>query len=54
MNKKYKNEVYNFYFPIFTGVGLLFGVIFDQISIGICLGVALGLICDSNKAKSSN
>ena len=42
---------YNYYFPLFMGMGLVFGVILDQIAIGLCLGVAIGLALDNNKKK---
>ncbi|WP_187117184.1 hypothetical protein [Clostridium mediterraneense] len=48
-NNAKKNSSY--YFPLFTGVGLIFGVIFDQIPIGLCLGVAIGLALDYKKKK---
>ena len=35
------------------GMGLVFGVILDQIAIGLCLGVAIGLALDNNKKKKS-
>lgn len=41
----------NYYFPIFTGIGLVFGVMFDQIGIGLCIGVAIGLALDYEKKK---
>ncbi|MGL5153273.1 MAG: hypothetical protein ACRC7N_22155 [Clostridium sp.] len=41
----------SYYFPIFTGVGIIFGVIFNQIGIGLCLGVAIGLALDLKKKK---
>ena len=56
--KNVKNNVgdkdeknYNYYFPLFMGMGLVFGVILDQIAIGLCLGVAIGLALDNNKKK---
>ena len=42
---------YNYYFPIFTGVGLTFGMVFDQLAIGLCLGVTLGLALDNKKKQ---
>ena len=48
-NNEKKNNSY--YFPIFTGVGNIFGVIFNQIAIVLCLGVAIGLALDSKKKK---
>lgn len=41
----------NYYFPLFLGIGLVFGVIFDYIGIGLCLGVAIGLALDNKKKK---
>lgn len=41
----------NYYFQFFMGLGLIFGVIFDQISTGLCLGVVIGLALDYNKNK---
>ncbi|MBU3087175.1 hypothetical protein KPL42_01580 [Clostridium gasigenes] len=45
---KNKND---YYFPICTGVGLTFGVIFHQLAIGLCLGVAIGLALDNKKKQ---
>ena len=42
---------YNYYFPLFTGMGLVFGVVLNQIAIGLCLGVGGGLILDYKKKK---
>ena len=39
------------YFPIFTGIGIIFGVIFNQIPIGLCIGVAIGIALDYKKKK---
>lgn len=39
----------NYYFPLCTGVGLIFGTVFNQLAIGLCFGVALGLALDSKK-----
>ena len=41
----------NYYFPLFTGIGLVFGVVLKQIPIGLCLGVAGGLALDYKKKK---
>ena len=30
---------HSYYFPIFIGIGLIFGVVLNQIAIGLCLGV---------------
>ena len=48
-NNDKKNNSY--YFPLFTGVGIIFGVIFNQIPIGLCLGAAIGLTLDYKKKK---
>ena len=42
---------YNYYFPLFTGMGLAFGEALNQIAIGLCLGVVVGLILDYKKKK---
>ncbi|MGL4372738.1 MAG: hypothetical protein ACRCS6_03080 [Turicibacter sp.] len=42
---------YNYYFPLFMGVGLIFGVVLNQIAIGLCLGVVCGLTLDYKKKK---
>lgn len=42
---------HSYYFPIFIGIGLIFGVVLNQIAIGLCLGVAIGLSLDSKKKK---
>ena len=42
---------YNYYFPLFTGIRLVFGVVLNQIAIGLCLGVVVGLILDYKKKK---
>ena len=47
-NNKKKN---NYYFALFTGMGLVFGIIFDQLAIGLCLGVAICLALDNKKEK---
>lgn len=44
-------ENYNYYFPLFTGIGLVFGAVLNQIAIGLCLGVVVGLILDYKKKK---
>ena len=33
------------------GMGLVFGVVLNQIAIGLCLGVVVGLILDYKKKK---
>ena len=33
------------------GIGLILGVIFKQIPIGLCLGVGVGLALDGSKKK---
>lgn len=47
-NDKNKKD---YYFPFCMGIGLLFGVVLNQIAIGLCLGVVIGLILDGNKNK---
>lgn len=42
----------NNYFVLFVGMGLVFGVIFDQIAIGLCFGVAIGLAFDNKNKKN--
>ncbi|MFQ7342239.1 MAG: hypothetical protein ACLROA_09895 [Turicibacter sp.] len=42
---------YNYYFPLFMGLGLIFGVVLNQIAIGLCLGVVVGLTVDYKKKK---
>lgn len=56
--KNVKNNVgdkdeknYNYYFLLFMGMGLVFGVVLNQIAIGLCLGVVVGLILDYKKKK---
>ncbi|MGL6174677.1 MAG: hypothetical protein ACRC1P_08740 [Cellulosilyticaceae bacterium] len=41
----------SYYFPLFTGMGIIFGMIFNQIPIGLCLGVSIGLALDYRKKK---
>lgn len=50
MGEKNKHKKYN-YFPLFMGLGLVFGILFDQLAIGLCLGVAVGLATDSKEQK---
>ena len=47
MSKNNAKKNNNYYFPLFMGMGLVFGVILDQIAIGLCLGVAIGLALDN-------
>lgn len=51
MSGKNDKEKNNYYFLLFTGMGLVFGMIFDQLTIGLCLGVAIGLALDNKKKK---
>ena len=51
MSKNNAKKNNNYYFPLFMWMGLVFGVILDQIAIGLCLGVAIGLALDNNKKK---
>ena len=48
---KVKENISSYYFPIFMGVGLIFGVVLNQIAIGLCLGVVIGLSLDSKRKK---
>ncbi len=41
----------DYYFSLCMGIGLVFGVVLEQISIGLCLGVVIGLILDGNKKE---
>ncbi len=41
----------NYYFPLCTGIGLVFGIVLKQIPIGLCLGVAIGFALDYKKKK---
>lgn len=49
MSKKNIEKKKNYYFPIFIGLGIVFGVITDQIPMGLCLGTAIGLSFDYKK-----
>lgn len=49
MNEKNNKNEMGYYIALCTGMGVAFGVIFNHLSIGICLGVSLGLILDNNK-----
>ena len=51
MSKNNAKKNNNYYFPLFMGMGLVFGVILDKIAIRLCLGVAIGLALDNNKKK---
>ena len=51
MSKNNDKKNNSYYFPIFTGIGIIFGVIFNQMPIGLCLGVAIGLALDDKKKK---
>lgn len=48
-NNNSKNTSY--YFPIFIGLGIIIGVIINQIPIGLCLGTVVGLTLDNKKKK---
>lgn len=39
----------NYYLTLFIGMGLCFGIIFDQLAIGISLGCAIGILLDRRK-----
>ncbi|WP_295091351.1 hypothetical protein [uncultured Catenibacterium sp.] len=48
---KKDNDKFEYYLPIGIGVGLIFGVCFDNIGIGICLGVGVAGILSLFPAK---
>ncbi|WP_297637698.1 hypothetical protein [uncultured Clostridium sp.] len=50
-NSKEKITDYSYYFPICLGLGVVFGVLFNQISTGLCLGTVVGLSLDYEKGK---
>jgi hypothetical protein len=33
------------------GIGLVFGTLLDQLSLGLCFGIAIGLALDNKKNK---
>ena len=39
------------YFALCLALGLIFGIVFDQLAIGLCFGVAIGLALDNRKKK---
>lgn len=41
-----------YYFTICTGLGIICGIIFNKLLIGICLGTLLGFIIDNKKGNS--
>lgn len=45
------NDKNNYYFLLFMGMGLVLGVILNQLAIGLCLGVTIGLALDNKKKK---
>lgn len=49
MSKNNDKKNNSFYFELFCGMGLVFGIIFHQLAIGLCLGMAIGLALDSKK-----
>ncbi|MDA1476950.1 hypothetical protein [Bacillus changyiensis] len=40
-----------YYFSIFTGLGVAFGMIFDQLMWGLIIGPLLGMLVESNDKK---
>ena len=44
-----KNKTY--YLPIYIALGAGVGAVFDQIPIGICMGMALGVVFSSKKEQ---
>ena len=51
MNENNDKKNKNYYFPLFIGIGVIFGIIFDKLAIGLCLGVAIGLALENKKKK---
>ena len=47
MNKNNKT----YYLPIFIALGAGVGVAFDNLSVGICIGIAIGVVLDNKKKK---
>ena len=50
-NNDKKNN--NYYLVLFMGMGLTLGIIFDQLAIGLCLGMAIGLSLDNREKKQT-
>ena len=48
-NNNKKND--NYYFLLFMSIGLALGIIFDQLAVGLCLGMAIGLSLDNRNKK---
>ena len=51
MSENNSKKMSNYYFPLSIGIGILFGVVLNQIPIGLCLGAAIGLTLDYKKKK---
>ena len=51
MSQNNDKKTSNYYFPLFIGIGLIFGIIINQLATGLCLGVAIGLALDYKKKK---
>ena len=49
MNDNNNKNNNNYYFPIFVGIGLVLGILFDQLALGLCFGIAIGLALDNKK-----
>lgn len=49
INEKSKKNKIGYYFALCTGIGIVFGVVFNHLPIGVCLGAGIGLILDNNK-----
>ena len=46
MVEKNKKKNNNCYFTLFTGMGLVLGIIYGDLLIGLCLGLTIGLVLD--------
>ncbi len=51
MSQNNDKKTSNYYFPLFIEIGLIFGIIINQLATGLCLGVAIGLALDYKKKK---
>lgn len=51
MSENNSKKMSNYYFPLSIGIGILFGVVLNQIPIGLCLGTTIGLTLDYKNKK---
>ena len=42
-----------YYFTMCAGLGIVFGIIFNKLAIGICLGALVGFIMDKYKGNNN-